>query len=53
MKEWKCVQVKHHEDVAETIQEHEEAGWILHTYNTAQLDDAVIRHYLLFYHEED
>ena len=52
LKEWECVEVKHHKDIAKTIEEHEEKGWRLHTYQTAGLGAGpmsyMVRHYLLF-----
>ena len=35
MKEWKCVEVKHHKDVGRTIEEYQREGWIIHTYQVA------------------
>ena len=35
MKEWECVEVKHHKDVGKTIEEYQREGWRLHTYQTA------------------
>ena len=52
MKEWECVEVKHHKDIAGAIEEHEKEGWRLHTYQTAGLGAGpmsyMVRHYLLF-----
>jgi len=52
LKEWECVEVKHHKDIAKAIEEHEEKGWRLHTYQTAGLGAGpmsyMVRHYLLF-----
>jgi hypothetical protein len=47
MKQYECVQVRHHKDVASTIDEWQKNGWQLHTY-TAAGDAAAINHYLLF-----
>ena len=44
---WVCVQVANHKRVAKTIQDHEEKGWFLHTYQVAPMKDGVY-HYLLF-----
>ena len=35
MKEYDCVEVKHHKDVGKTIAEYQKDGWHLHTYQTA------------------
>jgi len=48
LNEWKCVQVGHHENVGETIEEWQKNGWSLHTYTVAQLRGSEINHYLLF-----
>jgi tRNA(Leu) C34 or U34 (ribose-2'-O)-methylase TrmL len=51
LKEWRCVQVKHHEGVGKTIEEWEKAGWRLYTYQTAGMGgtiDYTVNHYLLF-----
>jgi len=49
LKEWKCVKVGHHKDVAETIDEWQRNGWRLHTYTCAQAAmGEIINHYLLF-----
>ena len=47
MKEYECVQVGHHKDIAKVIQEHLIDGWHLHTYQ-ATGQAALITHYLLF-----
>ena len=50
MKEWRCVQVGHHKDVGETIEEWQRNGWNLHTYvcaGNATLAMGTV-HYLLF-----
>jgi hypothetical protein len=47
MKEYECVQVRHHKDVAATIEEWQEKGWQLHTYNAAG-ESSAVNHYLLF-----
>ena len=46
-KEWKCVQVGHHKNVAEGIEEYQKEGWHLHTYSSAGTAGEV-KHYLLF-----
>ena len=50
MKQYKCVQVDHHREVAEVIEEYQDKGWRLHTYACAGIYVPVstIRHYLLF-----
>jgi hypothetical protein len=51
MKEWRCIVIGHHEDVARVITEWELQGWHLHTYNTAGMGGAwnyTVNHYLLF-----
>jgi hypothetical protein len=47
MKEWLCVQATNHKRVPKAIQDHEEKGWILHSYQTAPFNNGVY-HYLLF-----
>ena len=47
MKEYECVQVRHHKDIAVTIEEWQRKGWRLHTYQAAG-DTTAINHYLLF-----
>jgi len=52
LKEWKCVQVKDHNDVGRTIDEWQKNGWRLHTYQTAGMGAGPmaykVNHYLLF-----
>jgi len=50
MKQYECIQVRHHKDVAPTIEEWQRNGWRLHTY-TAAGDTTAINHYLLFERE--
>ena len=56
MKEWKCVEVKHHKDVGTTIEEYERKGWRFHTYQTAGMGGGPmaynVNHYLLFERSE-
>ncbi len=53
MKEWKCIQVGHHDEVGKAIQEWETAGWLLHTYCATGLGSyRNVNHYLLFYRGE-
>jgi len=47
MKEFECIQVKNHRDIAETIKLRRKNGWRLHTYQ-ATGRDIWINHYLLF-----
>ena len=47
MKQFVCVQVDNHKDIAITITEWQEKGWKLHTYQ-ATGRDIWIKHYLLF-----
>jgi len=47
MKEYVCIQVNHHKDIAKVIQEHLMDGWHLHTYQ-ATGQAAMTKHYLLF-----
>lgn len=52
MKEWKCVEVKHHKDVGRIIEEYQNQGWFLNTYQVAGMGAGPIsyktNHYLLF-----
>jgi hypothetical protein len=51
LKEYECVEVKHHKDVGKTIEEWQKKGWRLHTYQTAGdvgLTTSFANHYLLF-----
>ena len=51
LKEYECVEVKHHSDVGRTIKEWQEKGWRLHTYQatgTIGMAMAFVNHYLLF-----
>ncbi|MDH5770878.1 MAG: DUF4177 domain-containing protein [Candidatus Bathyarchaeota archaeon] len=50
MKEYVCVQVGHHKDIAEVIEEYQKKGWRLHTYQ-AMGTPAIVNHYLLFERE--
>ncbi|MGD8565867.1 MAG: hypothetical protein PVF96_05925 [Candidatus Bathyarchaeota archaeon] len=47
MKEYTCVEVKHHKDIGEVIRDFAKNGWHLHTYQ-ATGRDVWINHYLLF-----
>jgi hypothetical protein len=52
LKEWKCVEIKHHKDIGKTIEEYQSKGWHLHTYQTAGMGAGPmaysVNHYLLF-----
>ena len=52
MKDWICVEVKHHKDVGETIEEYIRNGWRLHSYQAAGMGVGPmacnVNHYLLF-----
>jgi hypothetical protein len=48
---WKCVEVSHHKNVGETIEEWQNIGWILNSY-TAAGNPGAISHYLLFMRAE-
>jgi len=52
LKEYECVEVKHHKDVAKTIEDYQQNGWRLHTYQTAGMGAGPmaynVNHYLLF-----
>jgi hypothetical protein len=50
LKEWTCVQVGHHKNVAEVIDEDQREGWRLHTYQ-ATVQATMVSHYLLFERE--
>ncbi len=47
VKEWMCVQVKHHKDVASANDRFQKNGWRLHIYQVTGRD-VWISHYLLF-----
>jgi hypothetical protein len=51
LKEWRCIELGHHDTVAQTIEKWEKAGWRLHTYSTAGMGEGFamkVNHYLLF-----
>jgi len=49
LKEWMCVQVMHHKDIATRIEEFQRNGWRLHTYTCTQRGiGGDVNHYLLF-----
>jgi len=47
LKEWKCVQIGHHKNVAKAIEKYQKEGWRLHTYQ-ATGQATLVSHYLLF-----
>jgi len=47
LKEYECLQVNHHNKVAEKIYEYQAQGWSLNTYQAAGTAGEV-KHYLLF-----
>jgi len=47
MKEYECVQVGHHKNIANVIKEYLANGWHLHTYQATSYRVDVL-HYLLF-----
>ena len=51
MKEWTCVQVNHHNRIAEEIELRQDAGWKLHTYQTVGTP-TMVNHNLLFEREK-
>jgi len=49
LKEYECVEVKHHKDVGSTVKEWQKNGWRLHTYTCTQYGvGGDVRHHLLF-----
>lgn len=48
---WECVEVSHHKNVGETIEEWEKNGWNLYSYTAAGYGTS-INHYLLFMRSE-
>jgi hypothetical protein len=51
LKEFECVEVKHHNDIGRTIKEWQKNGWRLHTYQATgnvAVATAFVNHYLLF-----
>jgi hypothetical protein len=47
MKEYECVQLNHHKQIAKKIKEYLTNGWHLHTYQATGFGSG-ITHYLLF-----
>jgi hypothetical protein len=52
LKEYECVEVKHHKDIGRTIEEYQRMGWRLYTYQVAGMGAGPmaynVNHYLLF-----
>lgn len=52
LKEWDCVEVGHHKDIARVVAEWQRNGWNLYTYQVAGMGAGPmaykINHYLLF-----
>jgi hypothetical protein len=40
VKEWRCIQIEHHDHVGPVIIQWEAQGWRLHTYKTAAFGEA-------------
>jgi hypothetical protein len=51
LKNYECVEVKHHKDAGKKIEEYERNDWHLHTYQTAGMGAGpmsyIVNHYLL------
>jgi len=47
MREYECVQVNHHKDIAKVVKEYLTNGWHLHTYQATGYG-TMVTHYLLF-----
>jgi hypothetical protein len=52
LKEYECVEVKHHKDISKIIEQYQRDGWSLNTYQTAGMGAGPmaynVKHYLLF-----
>jgi len=49
MKVYKCVEVKHHRNIDSVIEDYQNKGWHLHTYQATSIGIfPVVLHYLLF-----
>ncbi len=52
MKQYICIEVKHHKDIGRIIEEYQSKVWQLHTYETAGMGAGPmaynVNHYLLF-----
>jgi len=57
LKEYECVEVRHHKDVGKTIADWQNKGWRLYTYQVAGMGAGPmaynVNHYLLFEREKD
>ena len=51
LKQWRCVQLENHREIAECIEDVQRDGWQLNTYQ-ATGRDIWIKHYLLFEREK-
>lgn len=55
MKKYKCIEVKHHNDIGKAIEEQQSDGWWLHSYQVAGMGAGPmaynVNHYLLFERE--
>ncbi len=47
VKEWMCVQVKHHKDVASAIERFQKNGWRFHTYQVTGRDGWISHYFCL------
>jgi hypothetical protein len=49
-KQYECVQVDHHNKIADVIKKYQEKGWSLHTYQAASVTGLMgaVAYYLLF-----
>lgn len=48
LKTYVCVEVDHHQKIAQEIKDFQKDGWNLHTYQAATKDLGIVSHYLLF-----
>ena len=52
LKEYECVEVKHHKDISKIIEQYQRDGWSRNTYQTAGMGAGPmaynVNHYLLF-----
>jgi hypothetical protein len=48
MKEYTCIELKHHKEIAKTLEEYQKQGWRLNTYQVAGIGmGGNASHYLL------
>jgi hypothetical protein len=53
LKEYECIEVKHHKDVGKAIEQWQKNGWRLHTYTSTQYGiGGDVHHHLLFEKDE-